>query len=144
MLKKYVKNQRGLTLIELLAVIVILGIIAAIAIPSIGGIIENSKTKAHKANALMILDAARLYDIDKNPGGGNFTIVTGSSDAKLTPDEALIKSGYLDSIPKDPKKNGPYTYLSVSKTGNVFTVSLGSSATELYIDKKTKEDLSKD
>ncbi len=30
------KNQKGLTLVELLAVIVILGIIAAIAVPSIG------------------------------------------------------------------------------------------------------------
>lgn len=35
-IKKLLKNQKGFTLVELLAVIVILGIIAAIAIPSIG------------------------------------------------------------------------------------------------------------
>nr|AAB31769.1 lipase, triacylglycerol lipase {N-terminal} {EC 3.1.1.3} [Bacillus thermocatenulatus, DSM 730, Peptide Partial, 45 aa] [Geobacillus thermocatenulatus] len=38
------------TLIELLAVIVILGIIAAIAIPAIGAIMDNSKKDAHIAN----------------------------------------------------------------------------------------------
>ena len=42
-MKERLKNQKGLTLIELLAVIVILGIIAAIAIPSIGNIIQNTK-----------------------------------------------------------------------------------------------------
>ena len=36
-LQKRLKNEKGLTLVELLAVIVILGIIAAIAVPSIGG-----------------------------------------------------------------------------------------------------------
>ena len=40
-LQKRLNNEKGLTLVELLAVIVILGIIAAIAVPSIGGIIRG-------------------------------------------------------------------------------------------------------
>ncbi|GKV54425.1 hypothetical protein NCCP2222_03720 [Sporosarcina sp. NCCP-2222] len=60
-LQKRLKNEKGLTLVELLAVIVILGIIAAIAVPSIGSIIENSRIKAAKADALNAMSAAQLY-----------------------------------------------------------------------------------
>ncbi|KOP83607.1 type II secretion system protein [Cytobacillus solani] len=60
-LKKRLKDQRGLTLVELLAVIVILGIIAAIAVPSIGNIIAKSKYDAAKADAIQVLNATNLY-----------------------------------------------------------------------------------
>ncbi|RHW40641.1 prepilin-type N-terminal cleavage/methylation domain-containing protein [Neobacillus notoginsengisoli] len=59
-LKKKMKDQRGLTLIELLAVIVILGIIAAIAIPAIGGLISKTKDDAKVSEALQIISAAKL------------------------------------------------------------------------------------
>lgn len=75
-LKKRLKNQRGLTLVELLAVIVILGIVSAIAIPSIGGIIQKSKEDALKADAITILNAAKLHI-----SSTNLTPDTGSTDS---------------------------------------------------------------
>lgn len=70
MLKKLgqtLKNEKGLTLIELLAVIVILGIIAAIAVPSIGGIINKTEKDAQVAEGLQIISAAKLYVTSNAP-----------------------------------------------------------------------------
>lgn len=85
-LQKRLGNEKGLTLVELLAVIVILGIIAAIAIPAIGNIIENSRVKAIKADALMVLSAADLYFVD-NPDAATPVALT-----------LLNSSGYLDDL----------------------------------------------
>lgn len=63
-LKKKLGNEKGMTLIELLAVIVILAIIAAIAIPAIGGIIDNSRVGAVKSDAQNVISAGELYFID--------------------------------------------------------------------------------
>lgn len=58
--KKLKKNEKGLTLIELLAVLVILGIIAAIVIPLIANVISDSRDKAILADASNIISAAKL------------------------------------------------------------------------------------
>lgn len=71
LLKKRIKNEEGLSLVELLAVIVILGIIAAIAIPAIGNIIANSEAKAEIADATQVLSAANIYFTD-NPNATEF------------------------------------------------------------------------
>ena len=68
-------NQKGLTLIELLAVIVILGIIAAIAIPSIGNIIDNSKYGAIKSDAIMLINAANMYKAETGELPANGSLV---------------------------------------------------------------------
>ncbi|GGM32017.1 hypothetical protein GCM10011351_17740 [Paraliobacillus quinghaiensis] len=56
---KKLKNEAGFTLIEVLSVLVILGVIAAIAVPSVYGIIENSKREVCYVNQAEI---ERMYE----------------------------------------------------------------------------------
>lgn len=83
-MKKFIQNklkeQKGLTLIELLAVIVILAIIAAIAIPAIGNIIENSRVSAIKADAQNTLAAANLYFTENGTADGAIIKITALSE----------------------------------------------------------------
>lgn len=60
---KALKNQKGMTLVELLAVMVIIGIIAAISIPAIGNLLENSRLDAHVSNAVNLQESARLFAV---------------------------------------------------------------------------------
>ena len=73
---KFSKNQKGLTLVELLAVIVILGVIAAIAVPSIGGIIANSKANSDVQTETLLKDTAERYLTDTLPNGPTQASVT--------------------------------------------------------------------
>lgn len=63
---KTLKNKNGLTLIELIAVLVILGIIAAIAVPTIGNTINQQRERAAEAEWANILSSAELYMVQNS------------------------------------------------------------------------------
>lgn len=61
-MKKWTRlNQRGMTLVELLAVIVILGILASIGIVVMTSVIQTQKDRAFVGNALGLKEGASLY-----------------------------------------------------------------------------------
>ena len=58
---KIFKNKKGVTLAEMMAVIVIMGIIAAIAIPVFDSMITRTQERAVEADAVVIFNAAEMF-----------------------------------------------------------------------------------
>ncbi|CAG7648275.1 type II secretion system protein [Paenibacillus allorhizosphaerae] len=118
---KLMKNQKGLTLVELLAVIVILGVIAAIAIPSIGGVIKSSKLNADKESESLLRETAIRYMTDLDPDGDgkksdgsavNGLTFVAAGESKVTVD-ALVDQGYLRATPRKQSADTSTTYKEI-------------------------------
>ena len=61
-------NKKGFTLVELLAVIVILAIILAIAVPSITGILNSAKRSAFQADVKLIIKGIEYKMLERDAG----------------------------------------------------------------------------
>ncbi|PID21541.1 Tfp assembly type protein [Sporosarcina sp. P3] len=113
-------NQKGLTLVELLAVIVILGIIAAIAVPAIGNIITNSKVNALKADGQNVLSAAQMYFAEN----GEKTVEL----SKLTEEGFLNEVGGLTTATVTKVDGGSNTLTGSATTKGVTVAFAGSTS----------------
>ncbi len=92
-----IHNKRAFTLIELLAVIVILSILLAVAIPAVTGYINSSRKSGYTDNVLQYISAARNAAIL-----GEFDLPSDQYDATIIPFELLV-----DKLDKSGKRS-PY------------------------------------
>ena len=98
------KNKNGFTLIEILAVIIIIGIVALIAIPSVTGYLNSAKDTTYETYEKSMIDATKNRIIDCVSESGDCELPEGNQSLKVTLD-SLIENGYIDNM-KDPESNG--------------------------------------
>ena len=119
--------QRAFTLIEVLVVVAILGILAAIVVPRIMDRPDEAKRVAARADIGAIVQALKLYRLDN----GTYPATDQGLGALVQrPTTNPVPSnwkqgGYLDRLPKDPW-GGDYQYLSPGIKGEIDVFSLGA------------------
>ncbi|OGT39466.1 MAG: type II secretion system protein GspG [Gammaproteobacteria bacterium RIFCSPHIGHO2_12_FULL_38_14] len=120
MRKKFTKKQSGFTLIEVMVVVVILAILAAVIVPNILKRPEQARITAVKQDILSIQNALSLYKLDNGfyptTSQGLKALVAKPSSSPVPQNWA--SGGYLKKLPVDPWGN-PYHYAHPGQHGNV-------------------------
>ena len=114
-------NKKGITLVELLAVLVLLSIIAVIAVPLTLNLIKDSKNDADAINKSNIKEAAELYVADKIGYEIDFSI---NPTTTITLRQ-LLDGGYISGDIKDQLSDKNYNLdtstIVITKENNNYT-----------------------
>jgi general secretion pathway protein G len=94
------KSEDGFTLVELMVVMLIIGILAAVAIPSFVAAIKSAKEASLKEDLHVMRDAIDSYTMDKNKAPQSL--------------DDLVQNGYLKEIPQDPFTHSRETWVTAS------------------------------
>lgn len=99
-MRSKLKGEQGFTLIELIVVMAILALLAALVVPKFADIIADSRNKADLANQDMLNNACDLYETNKG--------------TKVTSLDDLV-SDYIKEIPDKPGTQTPYTLADLNR-----------------------------
>ncbi|TXI92318.1 MAG: type II secretion system protein GspG [Neisseriales bacterium] len=120
------KKRQGFTLIEIMVVIVIMGIMAALVVPRVMGSTDQARTAAAKADIQSVMTALKLYKLDNirypTQQQGLDALVNKPSVAPIP--NNYKAGGYLEKLPKDPWGND-YQYQNPGKHGEIDVYTYG-------------------
>lgn len=128
--KKFLRARRpGFTLIEIMVVVVILGLLAALVVPRIGPQVDEAKRTTAQTQIREIENALEMYRLHN----GFYPSTQQGLDALVTKPttspapKRYAEGGYLKKVPDDPWGN-PYIYRN--KNGRIQIVSTGPDGEE--------------
>ena len=124
-------KQRGFTLIEVMVVVVILGILAALVVPRIMGRPDEARVIKARQDVQAVEAALNLYRLDNHAypstDQGLKALVEKPAGDPAAPNWKA--GGYLDRVPQDPWDR-PYQYLNPGLHGEIDIWSYGADGQE--------------
>jgi len=124
-LQPVLRRQAGFTLIEIMVVVIIIGILAAIVAPNVIGRVDDAQITKAKAEIANIENALKFYRLDNfaypSSEQGLEALVTKPADPNI---RNWKQGGYLPKLPNDPWGN-PYLYLNPGNQGEIDVYTLG-------------------
>ena len=121
------REQRGFTLLEVMVVIVILGILAALVVPRIISRPDEARVMAARQDIASLMQSLKLYRLDNQryptTEQGLQALVTKPTASPIPPNWKT--GGYIERLPKDPWGT-PYQFLNPGVHGEIDIFSYGA------------------